>query len=229
MRTDPLSDALQMVRPRLAAYDVGRLERSWGVRLQAVEGASFIAVGEGQTLLGAEPLRAPLRLGAGDAALLPHGAAACLKDRADRPLTAPGAHPFAAHAPVSSTRAVPSDPARRDGPSAVVITGIIEFDQRMAAPLLRSLPPVIHLPHRQTATGRWLAQSISLIGRKLQPPAPGSEALMAQCFGLFFTQTLCALAAGEARVLPSGVLPQGLIRGLRDAAITQALQAFHQA
>lgn len=230
MQTDPLSDVLQMVRPRMAAYDVGYLRNGWGIRMHAVEGASFFVVETGQTLLGTETVRTPLRVRGGDVVLLAHGEEAWLKDEAHRPLsTAPQARPFEAYPPPT-----PSDPAaigsaRNGAKTAVVIAGIMEFERPIADPLLRALPPTVHLSHQQTATGRWLARTIGLLDQEIRSPSPGRLAIVAQIFGMLFMQTLRALAVGEARSLPDDRVPSGLLRGLRDPSIARALHAFHHA
>jgi AraC-like DNA-binding protein len=228
MQTDPLSDVLQMIRPRMAAYDVGHLQHSWGIRMRAVEGASFFVVCEGHTLLGTSTLRAPLHVRGGDVVLLPHGDEAWLKDEEERPLSALDARPFAHHTPQDPLHAVVADAAEKGATTAVVIAGIIAFDKSVAVPLLQCLPSVVLLSRQQTTTGRWLAQTVGLLDRELRDSLPGSQAIVEQIFGTLFAQTLRALACGEARSFPSDTLPKGLIHGLRDPAVARALNAFHQ-
>jgi len=229
MQTDSLSDVLEMIRPRMAAYDVGHLQRGWGIRMRAVEGASFFVVYSGQTLLGTGALNAPLHVCGGDVALLPHGDEAWLKDEEGRPLSALEARPFARYPVPDPLPAVVPGSTGNGRRTAVVIAGIIEFDMSVAVPLLQSLPPVVLLPHQQTTTGHWLAQTINLLDRELRYSSPGSRAIVAQVFGMLFAQTLRALACGEGRSFPDDRLQEGLIHGLRDPSVARALHAFHQA
>lgn len=228
MPTDPLSDVLQMIRPRMAAYDIGYLQHHWAIRMRAVEGASFFVVREGHTLLGTETLNAPLHVFGGDVVLLPHGDEAWLKDEEGRPLSSLEPRPFASYPPPDQLPARVTGSAAKGERTAVIIAGIIEFDRSVAVPFLQSMPPIVLLSRQQSTTGRWLAQTVDLFDLELRDSLPGSQAIVAQIFGMLFAQALRALACGDARSFPDDTLPKGLIHGLRDPSVARALHAFHQ-
>jgi len=229
MQTDPLSDAVRLIRLRTAAYDRGYLRGQWGIRLRAVDGAIFCAVSAGETLLGTEALSAPLCVTGGDVVLLPHGPEAWLKDDPKRMLSpVQEGGPFTTHSAPDSHAHDPVAASVLDSKSASVVAGILQFDTDRAAPLLQSLPPVVHLPQRQTAIGRWLTQTLSMLNDELRDPAPGSVALVTWIFGTLFIQTLRSLVTEEARSLPEGHLSTGLVRGLQDRHVGAALHAFHR-
>jgi AraC-like DNA-binding protein len=229
MQTDPLSDAVRLIRLRTAAYDQGYLRGRWGIRLQAVDGATFCAVSSGETFLGTEALSTPLCVTGGDVVLLPHGPETWLKDEPERHLspTQEGG-PFTMHAAPASRAHDPMAASVLGSKSVSVVAGILQFDTDRAAPLLQSLPPVIHLPRRQTAIGRWLTQTLSMLNDELCDPTPGSAALVTWIFGTLFIQTLRSLITKEARSLPEGHLSTGLVRGLQDRHVGAALHAFHR-
>ncbi|RZQ64481.1 AraC family transcriptional regulator [Amycolatopsis suaedae] len=207
---DVLSDVLSVLRHGRPRSALVTWHAPWAQQFAPVPGAvGFRVIVRGNCVLvpaGA----APLRLGAGDVVLLPHGRGHVL---ADSPATPPAAHlcdPATADPPGS--RAV--DDATE--PSTVTLCGAYELAPPGHHPLLRDLPDVIRL----NAGGHpELKAAVDLLGTELTLPKPGADAAVPALLDLLLLYALRAWL---------DVPDTGWAAALRDPAVAAALHAVHQ-
>ncbi|WP_020673926.1 AraC family transcriptional regulator [Amycolatopsis nigrescens] len=210
---DVLSDAVTAMRT--GQPHSGRVRRPvpFGMRLPPVEGAGFHIVLQGSCWLF-PPDGAPIALGAGDVAFLPHGAAHGL---ADSPST-----------PLADTSLAPAEipPGRHpaDGSSAATVTlcGAYLLDRSRAHPLLGDLPEVIHLPAR-VGHHQGLRAAVDLLGGELEQPRPGGDAMLPALLDVLLLHILRAWF--DEQSAHDGAT--GWAAALRDPAVAAGLQAIH--
>jgi AraC-like DNA-binding protein len=152
MTADPLSDILQLVRPKAYGFrglDVGG---DWSMHLPAQDVMRCYAVQAGSCGLWLDNADSSIRLTAGDFVLLPHGHGLVLGNRRDAP-------------EIDLDRFFAMD----DGKTATIdgggacrgLGGYFELSGAATGQLLRSLPPVVHLGVGANATGLlWLVERL---------------------------------------------------------------------
>ncbi|MHC6624937.1 AraC family transcriptional regulator [Streptomyces globosus] len=210
---DVVSDAIAAVRVGRAESQRMRVHGRWCTRFAPYGGAGFHVVLEGSCWLLPEGGGATVSLAAGDAVLLPHGTGHVM---ADSPADASAV-----------ARAVPFEtlpagaPAGWDagGPGGVeMLCGKYRLDRSRLHPLLRELPPVVHLPNR---VGRHpeLRAAIDLLGGELGASRPGSAMAVPHLLDLLLVYMVRAWTDEGAR----GAWPAAL----GDPVAAAALRAVH--
>jgi AraC-like DNA-binding protein len=204
---DVVSDAIAAVRVGRPSSDRVRTGGSGCVRLAPYDGAGFHVVLEGSCLLvpdGGDPVR----LGTGDAVLLPDGTGHVL-----------------AMGPVDAAalgRAVPYErlpPEPPPGASTVtMLCGKYRLDRSRVHPLMAELPPVVHLPHRVGGHPE-LRGVIDLLGRELDGRRPGSGIALPSLLDLFLVYLIRAWLAEDTAGAWSAALG--------DPVTSAALRAMH--
>ena len=108
-----------------------------------------------------------------------------------------------------------------DGEKTRFVCGLLESAEMLAAPLFRSLPPVV-IEHTgdDPMTGMMVA-TVREILRQLDDAQAGAPLMLGRLMELLFVETLRRHAAK----LPPGAT--GLLAGLADPVIGRALQAIH--
>ncbi|MFJ3922103.1 AraC family transcriptional regulator [Streptomyces sp. NPDC090022] len=231
---DVVSDAISAVRTGRPSSERVRVRvpvragagaggSGWCVRFGAYEGAGFHVVLEGGCRLlpdGGEPVT----LGPGDAVLLPHGTGHVIADGPADAAAVARAVPFEAWRDGwAGASALPADP----GAAAVeMLCGKYRLDHSRAHPLMRELPPVVHLPNRVGSHGE-LRSAIGLLGGELGgepgggPGArrPGSCVAVSSLLDLLLVYMIRSWMA-EAR---TGSWPAAL----SDPVTAEALRALH--
>jgi AraC-like DNA-binding protein len=216
---DVLSDAVTAMRT--GQPHSGRVHRPgpFGMRNPPVAGAGFHIVLQGPCWLF-PPDGAPIALGVGDVAFLPHGAAHGLADSPSTPLVDAATSP--AEIPPGQDDRPPT--GQRDGSAAatVMLCGAYLLDRSRAHPLLDDLPEVIHLPAR---LGRHpgLRAAVDLLGGELEQPRPGGDAMLPALLDVLLLHILRAWFDEQSA---HGVAT-GWAAALGDPAVAAGLRAIH--
>jgi AraC-like DNA-binding protein len=210
---DVLSEVLQDLRPNGVSYGHCRFMRPWGVEIPADRAARLHVVVAGECWLrpsGGEPVR----LEAGDAALMPGGVAHAIT-----------------HAPNGQTRPLADFPRERigertfrmtvggDGAETLIACCAVRFDQPALNPLLELMPPVI-VVHCATcdATLRALLDAMS---DEVMASRMGGAMILARLADIVIARLIRDWAE-EAQQ------STGWLAGLRDPRVGRALAAFHK-
>lgn len=212
---DVLSDAVAAVRtgPPLSSRQV--LRPPWSMRTGPLAGAGFHVVLQGTGWLTPDR-KAPVRLGAGDVVLVPHGASHTLSDTPGS-----GAGPPQEAAPAGQGSDAVAGPDE-----TVLLCGAYHLEQGRLHPLLRELPGTVHLPAR-VGHGSALRSAVDLLGAELAAPRPGSDGVVPALLDALLLYVLRAWYADQAR--GAGAAPaRGWAGALSDPQITAALRALHR-
>jgi AraC-like DNA-binding protein len=156
-----------------------------------------------------------LTLGVGDVLFTAPGQGHVLADRPGSPLTD--------FRPVRDSGSLITDlniPGR--GAATEMLCVCYSFDRLRPHPLLRDLPPVIHLPAR-VGHHRSLRATVDLMGDELRDPRIGTEAILTPLVDMLLLYVLRAWLDEQASAGATG-----WAAALTDPAIGNALQAIHQ-
>nr|WP_323373832.1 AraC family transcriptional regulator [Plantactinospora alkalitolerans] len=217
-----LSDAVTAMRT--GQPHSGRVCRpaSFGTRNPPVAGAGFHIVLQGSCWLF-PPDGAPIALGVGDVAFLPHGAAHGLADSLSTPLVDTAAS-LVEIPPGQDDDGVPAD-QHPDGSAkpTVMLCGAYLLDRSRAHPLLDDLPEVIHLPAR-VGHHPELRAAVDLLGGELEQPRPGGDAMLPALLDVLLLHILRAWFDEQPAHAATG-----WAAALRDPAVAAGLRAIHSA
>jgi AraC-like DNA-binding protein len=225
---DVLSDLLRVVRLTGAMLFRGDLSAPWAfetlssskLATMVLPGAKrlvlFHLVAQGECGL-ALPDGPPNQLASGDIVMLPYGDAHTMaSDRWQKPVSVAGL--------VGSTRwnaGLPTVAYGGGGERTSLICGFVHCDELLFNPLLKALPPLLHL--RAAATGD--RSLLTATARNLIDEAhaihAGSACVLARLTELLFIEVLRQHMAG----LPPRTI--GWLAALNDPLIGRALQALH--
>jgi len=205
--TDPLSEVIALLRPRTAVSRIVSGAGRWGVRYTDFGQPSFCTVLEGRCRLAVDG-QAALTLEAGDFVLLP---------------ATPG-FTLSGFEPVEPERLDPKVEAGRTGeirhgrrggpPDLRLLGGYFAFDSPDAALLVSLLPAVVHVRGADR-----LAVLVRFVGEESGGRRPGRD--------LVLTRLVEVLLVEALRSTPGEGAPPGLLRGLADARLAQAIRQMH--
>lgn len=205
---DPFSDFIALLRPHTAHTKSITGRGKWGIRYRAYGKPSFAIVLEGRCWLALEEAE-PVLVGRGDFVLMPA-----------TPAFAVMSEPGVALVPMEPTGHVMRH-GEAEGESDIrMLGGSFEIEPVNAPLLLSLLPRLIHISGTQGGTGR-LARLIALIMEESANDAPGKEAILARLLEVLMME--CLRGPGAAGKTETA----GLLAGLRDPALAQALRALH--
>jgi AraC-like DNA-binding protein len=227
--SDPLAEVIALLQPR-SAYSrsivgAGR----WAVRYGAFGLPSFCAVLEGGCRLAVQG-QVAIELRQGDFVLLPAtpGFVMSSLEAGATPLDL-SAQQIAAEAmrlDGGAGAGLPLDEALRHGdpegtPDLRLLGGYFEFGSPDAALLVSLLPALLHV----RGVPR-LSLLVAQVGEETRTRRSGRMLVMARFVELMLIEALrsCAEAVGSA-----DAVPPGLLRGLSDPRLAQALRAMHAA
>lgn len=204
---DPLSQVIELLRPRTVfSKEISGAGR-WGVRYSAFGQPGFCAVIEGKCRLAVDG-EDPVSLEEGDFVLLPATPAFTMSSF--EPATPKHVDPKTAPAPTEAVRH-----GRPDGPADVrLFGGYFVFDSPDAALLVSLLPAMIHIRGI-----RRLSVLVRLVGEEASHEQMGRDLLLARLVEVLLIEALRAIQGKNA--------PPGLLRGLADARIAEALRHMH--
>lgn len=204
---DPLSEVIQLLRPR-AVFSKGISGAGrWAVRYLDFGQPGFCAVTEGRCRLAVDG-EEPVVLEEGDFVLLP--ATPAFTMAGFEPATPVLIDPKRATSPDGEARY-----GRRDGPPDVrQFGGYFAFASPDAGLLVSLLPRMIHI----RGVPR-LEQLVRLVGEEAAGEAIGRDLILARLVEILLIEAL--------RSVPGKAAEPGLLRGLADPRIATALRQMH--
>lgn len=227
--SDPLAEVIGLLQPRSAYSRTIEGAGRWAVRYGAFGLPSFCVVLEGGCRLAIQG-QAAVELGQGDFVLLPATPGFVLSslEAGATPvdLDAQQIAAEAARLDGGAGAGLPLDETLRHGnpdgpPDLRVLGGFFEFGSADAALLVSLLPAVLlvrGVPRLNLLVGQ--------VGEETRTRRPGRALVMARFVELMLIEALRSFAeVGNA----DDIAPPGLLRGLADPRLAQALRAMHAA
>jgi len=215
--SDPLSDALHLMRLTGCVYARSELTAPWGVDLPPMEGhMMFHVVTAGRCWLQTDG-REPLLLERGSLVLVPHGLGHQLVDQPARE-----ALPFF-DLPIE--RITERYERLRYGGGGVecrLICVVVRFDGAAAERLVDELPPVLHLDAWDGGNDRWLADTLRFIAKEAEALRPGGETVITRLADILTIQMIRHWIETEAD------RETGWIAALHDDRLGRAIAAVHR-
>ncbi|MEN0130258.1 MAG: AraC family transcriptional regulator, partial [Brevundimonas sp.] len=213
---DPVGEALHRLRVTGVFYCRTEARGPWAVDMPAFgDCVSFHVVTAGECWVEVEGAP-PVRLVAGDLALVPHGRGHVLR-------SAPG---------VPSLGPVDQLPQEfvsehysvlrqgEHGERTDLICGVLSIDGPAARMLLELLPPVVLVPGG--AAQPWVASTVGLMAAELAATRPGGEAVTTRLADILVIQAIREWVEGQSSTT-------GWLGALRDPQLGAAVAAIHRA
>ena len=205
---DPLSDIVSLLRPSAAVSKPITARGQWAVRYEAYDAPGFTIVLAGEAWLAFEGLE-PLQLREGDFILLPTTPAFILSSEVGIP----------------SVPVEPRSEAVRHGdqegePDFVALGGSFTFERANTALLHSLLPDLIHIAAAEGRATRF-GRMIELLGEECTTDLPGKELIIQRMLEVLLVEALRWQKIGHQEVAT------GLLGGMRNPALSRALQAIH--
>jgi AraC-like DNA-binding protein len=210
---DVLSEAITAMRSGRPESFVSTASAPWGLRFAARDGVAFHIVLRGSCWLMSGGGKAPVALSAGDVVLRPHGTEHALADDPETPLHDLVQQPdgqWAVNGELAGT-----------GATTRILCGAYRLTRTREHPLLSGLPDLIHVP-AQIGAHPELRAAVELLGRELERPGPGSDAILPSLLDTLLLYVMRACLTDEAKTASSG-----WAAALADPAISAALHAIH--
>jgi AraC-like DNA-binding protein len=206
--TDPLSEVIALLRPEAVFIKGISGAGRWAVRYSAFGSPGFASVIEGSCRLAVDG-EAPLTLNAGDFVLLPK---------------TPG-FTMSSHEPGKVVFFDPGDPAQRVGevrhgekegpPNARMLGGAFSFASPDAELLVALLPGQIHIRHAER-----LATIVKLVADESNDQRAGRELALTRLIEVLLIEALRSTQTAQSA--------PGLLRGLSDARLAEAIRVMHR-
>jgi AraC-like DNA-binding protein len=215
--TDPLGEALHLLRMSGSYYGRSELTEPWGLELPPMEGCLwFHVLTAGRCSLDAGRAEA-VELRPGDLALVPHGTGHTL--RSD-----PGA---------AATSIEEVDLERVDdryeilrygggGPRADMVCCAVRFGHPAARNLVDVLPPVIHVAAPGAPDNDWVQTTVRLMAAEAQALRPGGEAVVTRLADILVVQAIRSWIENDPAART------GWLGALRDPQIGRAIALIHE-
>jgi len=216
--TDPLGDALHVLRLRGAFYCRTHATAPWALEMPALEDClSFHILTEGTCWLEV-PGEEPLQMRAGDLALVPHGRG----------------HILASEVGLRPAGRVDHLPQRYlgdhysvltyggGGTPASLVCGVVTFDDPAAGSLMAALPAVLHVAADHRPAPTWIGETIRLLTAELHEQRAGGEAVITRLSDILVVQAIRAWLEQDRESR------NGWLGALRDARIGASLAAIHR-
>ena len=205
--SDPLSEVIALLQPRAVFSRPISGAGRWAVAYSAFGHPSFCAVLEGSCRLAVQGQRA-LTLAASDFVLLPATPGFTMS-------SFEAATPERLDPKVTAARLGEVRHGRRGGrPDVRLLGGWFTFDSPDAALLVSLLPAVVHLQGAER-----LSILVRLVGEETGERRAGRD--------LVLTRLVEVLLIEALRAAPGDDAPPGLLRGLADAQLAQAMRQMH--
>jgi len=212
---DVLNEVLQSVRLRSAIYCRAHMTGEWGFRVEARDHARFHFVKSGNCWIHIDDTNNPIQLDCGDLVILTRGQGHVLRGSIDSPVE-----------PLTELlKRMPLDEKRRfvwdnGGAATTMLCGGFRLEEQRANPLLSTLPPVLVVRDR-VAKGISLRNVFELAEAELMAGNLGTEALVSRVSDVIFLHAIRSCFGADCGRVP------GLIKGLGDPNVGQALTAMH--
>lgn len=216
--TDPLGEALHLLRMRGAFYSRTEVSEPWALEMPAfADTVSFHVVAEGSCHLEV-PGHDPVELRSGDLALVPHGTGHLLASGPDA--GPPGRVDLLPQHYISEHYSVLTYGG--GGRPARLLCGVVAFDEPAARELLRMLPAIIHIGAATTPGPTSVQDTVRLMSDELADLAPGGEAITTRLADIIVVQAIRTWLDHD----PAARL--GWLGALQDQHLGRALAAIHR-
>jgi AraC-like DNA-binding protein len=205
---DPLTQVIELLRPR-AVFSKGISGAGrWGVRYAAFGQPGFCVVLQGGCRLAVDG-QEPVNLEQGDFVLLPATPAFSMTGF-EPPTIIHAIDPKVAPAPAEEVRH-----GRADGPADVrLLGGFFSFESPDAALLVSLLPAMVHIRGAPR-----LSILVRLVSEEADAQGVGRDLVLARLVEVLLIEALRASQGKDT--------PPGLLRGLADARVAEALRRMH--
>jgi len=208
---DPLAAIIALLRPKSVLSKIVSGAGPWSVRYAAQRHPAFSVIVEGACFLDADvDGGGALELAEGDFVFFPEVPAFTLAS--DRSLTPTPVVPEPVREIRRGTAAGP--------PTMRLLGGFFRFDRANAQLLARLLPPIVHVPRRDSAATR-LHRIVELICDEASHDRPGRGTILERLVEVLLAEAL------RLRLPAAGPREQGLIAGLSDPALARPLRRIH--
>jgi AraC-like DNA-binding protein len=204
---DPLSEIITLLRPRTVFAKGISGAGHWGVRYSEFGQPSFCAVLEGSCRLAVDS-QAALTLEAGDFVLLPATPGFTLSGF--EPVTPQRIDPKLTPAPTGEVR----HGTRGGRPDVRLLGGYFVFDSPDAGLLVSLLPALVHVRGVER-----LSAIVRLLNDEANERKSGRDLVLMRLVEVLLIEALRSMSTKAA--------PPGLLRGLADARIAQAMRQIH--
>ncbi|NKY16788.1 AraC family transcriptional regulator [Tsukamurella spumae] len=204
--TDPLSQVVQLLRPRGVVSKRISGAGAWGVRYAAFGHPGFAVVLEGSCRLAVAGAR-EIILNRGDFVLLPATPAFDLSGFDD-------VNPIQVD-PRGLSGDVDADYSGGLEPEVRILGGSFVFDSPDTSLLCSLLPPIVHVSGVER-----FQPLVSLVADEAVQDRPGRDLVLSRLVEILLVESLRTVSAPEA--------PVGLLRGLADPRIAPAVGQMHQ-
>src|SRR5262245_37088393 len=227
-RMDVLSEVLKVVKLQGAMFYNGEFSSPWSLCSPASRKvAPYLAPGAGHVIIyhllteGHASARLidgeRIVLEAGDLVIFPHGDEHIIEN-------GPRTQPVDMVKELARIIANGMKVSRFGGGGEVTrfICGFLACDPQLSQVFLSGLPSVFKVSIRNTASGRWLENSIRFSVNEADAPRAGGEAVLAKLSEVLFVETLRAYIAH----LPAEQI--GWLAGARDTEVGKTLALMHR-
>jgi AraC-like DNA-binding protein len=191
--SDAVAELLAALRVDSSVYCLSDLGAPWGFVVGGADTAKFHLVLEGACWLQAEGLD-PVRLGAGELAILPRGERHTMSDELDSPVT--GLDQLIADHPLDADARLRCG---GDGAHTRLLCGGFALSDPMPAPLLELLPPIVTMDPGAATVSAWIEPVFALVQHEASRATPGAQVIFARLADVFLAQALRAYLAGAGQ------------------------------
>lgn len=219
-KMDILSDILNLLEVKGTLYFRTSFRCPWGVEVPPYKNvARFHLAHKGDCWFQAAGDDEEVYLAPGDLVLFPHGQGHFLRGQKGTPVT-------------SLDKVVEDSGFTGKGvlvwggneipeSEAQLVCGHFAFGEDADHPLLRELPPYIHLKKGDEISNTWMDVTLKMLGSVAGRAQPGGDLIAAKLAEIIFAQTIRSyLSSDKANRL--------VFRGLRDPQISRLLEALHR-
>jgi len=183
--TDPLGEALHLVRMNGAFYCRSELTAPWGLTLPPMPGyLSFHVVTAGRAWLETDEANASW-LQSGDLALVSHGEGHRLRSEPGAP--APGILELERELITNRYEILRHG---EGGAPTTLICGAVRFDHPAARGLVEILPDTIRIEASSSFQMDWMQSTLRLIAAEAKELQPGGEAVMTRLADILVIQAI---------------------------------------
>jgi AraC-like DNA-binding protein len=215
--SDPLGEALHLLRMNGAFYCRSELSEPWGLTLPPMpDYVWFHVVTSGRLWLTTPDEEARL-LGPGDLALVPHGEGHVLRSEAGAPT--PGI--------LDLERELVSERYEilrhgGGGARATLLCGAVRFDHPAARNLVRVLPGIIHVEAGGQSPADWMPAILGLMAAEARELRPGGEAVITRLGDILVIQAIRSWLESDPAARA------GWLGALQDRLIGPAFTLIHR-